>query len=191
MKAKTNVASRDCMISIASRSNRRYASTFSRGAVIVADLPPRRRRLTQWGVPDCDAEGRPVCRWCRSVLTLKRRTFCGNPACLHEWKVRSDAGYVRQRIWKRDRGICQRCLVNVARSKVDWLKRRRTVKGAASRRAWLKANPQPRWEADHLVAVADGGGDCGLANYRLLCRACHVAVTAAWRTRRAGARRVG
>ena len=29
------------------------------------------------------------------------------------------------------------------------------------------------WEADHIVPVKDGGGCCGLENYRTLCRKCH------------------
>ena len=35
-----------------------------------------------------------------------------------------------------------------------------------------------------FMPVADGGGECGLENYRLLCRACHVAVTSRWRRER-------
>ena len=56
----------------------------------------------------------------------------------------------------------------------------------AARKAWRAG--RPRWEADHIVPVADGGGECGLENYRLLCRPCHVAVTLAWRARRTRSR---
>ena len=52
----------------------------------------------------------------------------------------------------------------------------------SARRQWRAA--RPRWEADHIVPVAEGGGECGLENYRLLCRACHLRVTLAWRARR-------
>ena len=52
----------------------------------------------------------------------------------------------------------------------------------AARRLW-RAN-RPRWEADHIVPVADGGGECGLDNYRLLCRPCHLRVTLEWRSSR-------
>ena len=47
-----------------------------------------------------------------------------------------------------------------------------------------RPSARPRWEADHIVPVADGGGECGLDNYRLLCRPCHVQVTLTWRARR-------
>src|SRR5450759_254868 len=51
-----------------------------------------------------------------------------------------------------------------------------------ARRRWRIA--RPRWEADHIIPVADGGGECGLDNYRVLCRPCHVRVTVAWRATR-------
>lgn len=45
------------------------------------------------------------------------------------------------------------------------------------------------WEADHIVPVVEGGGQCGLENYRTLCLACHREQTAALAARRAAARR--
>lgn len=35
------------------------------------------------------------------------------------------------------------------------------------------------WEADHIVAVVEGGGSCTLENLRTLCSPCHKAVTKA------------
>ena len=35
------------------------------------------------------------------------------------------------------------------------------------------------WQADHITAVAEGGGECGLANMRTLCTPCHAKETAA------------
>lgn len=34
------------------------------------------------------------------------------------------------------------------------------------------------WEADHAVPVAEGGGGCGLENYRTLCVPCHTKASA-------------
>lgn len=47
------------------------------------------------------------------------------------------------------------------------------------------------WEADHIVPVVEGGGGCGLENYRTLCRGCHNKQTAALARRRADGRRAG
>ncbi len=34
------------------------------------------------------------------------------------------------------------------------------------------------WHADHIVMVAEGGGECGMDNARTLCVLCHASVTA-------------
>lgn len=45
------------------------------------------------------------------------------------------------------------------------------------------------WQADHIVPVIEGGGECGLENYRTLCVGCHHRETAALARRRAEARK--
>jgi 5-methylcytosine-specific restriction protein A len=149
----------------------------------------RRRGVgsNNWGVPDRDHDGRPICRWCRTLVRPPRRTFCGE-ACVHEWRVRSDPAYVRNQVWKRDRGICAGCRADVAAARRRWRREKPRATERAARRAWRRH--EPRWEADHIVPVADGGGECGLDNYRLLCRACHVRVTVTWRRQRQAAARV-
>jgi 5-methylcytosine-specific restriction endonuclease McrA len=39
------------------------------------------------------------------------------------------------------------------------------------------------WDADHIVPVAEGGGECDLGNVRTLCLHCHRVVTATLRER--------
>src|SRR5579875_601178 len=39
------------------------------------------------------------------------------------------------------------------------------------------------WDADHIVPVAEGGGECDLSNMRTLCLKCHRAHTAELRAR--------
>jgi 5-methylcytosine-specific restriction endonuclease McrA len=148
----------------------------------------RTRAVTadQWGVPERDAQGNVVCRWCRGPVARPRRTFCGD-ACVHEWKIRSSPWYVRREVKKRDKGICQLCGTNVVKAHRAWTRAKPPAGDRAARKAWRAA--RPRWEADHIVPVADGGGECGLENYRLLCRPCHVRVTGEWRLRRQAAAR--
>ena len=110
-----------------------------------------------------------------------RRTFCGD-ACVHEWKIRSSPWYVRREVKKRDKGICKLCGFNVVKAHREWTRSKPPASDRAARKAWRAA--RPKWEADHIVPVADGGGECGLENYRLLCRPCHVQVTLTWRARR-------
>lgn len=135
----------------------------------------------KWGKPDIDASGRPVCRWCRGPVQRPRRTFCSD-GCVHEWKIRSSPWYVRREVKKRDKGTCRLCGFNVVKAHREWTRSKPPVSDRAARKAWRRA--RPRWEADHIVPVADGGGECGLENYRLLCRPCHVRITVEWRARR-------
>jgi 5-methylcytosine-specific restriction enzyme A len=39
------------------------------------------------------------------------------------------------------------------------------------------------WDADHILPVAEGGGECDLDNIRTLCLRCHRVVTAQLRER--------
>ena len=144
----------------------------------------RQRVVTadQWGKPERDAAGHPICRWCRGPVAPPRRTFCGE-ACVHEWKIRSSPDYVREQVKKRDKGICRLCGLNVLKAHREWGRLKPPASDRAARRLWRAE--RPRWEADHIVPVADGGGECGLENYRLLCRPCHVRVTVSWRAQRA------
>ena len=91
-------------------------------------------------------------------------------------------GYVRDRVWKRDAGACRLCGFNVGKAERLWRRQKPRGFDRVARRRWRAA--RPRWEADHIVPVADGGGECGLENYRLLCRDCHRAVTSQWRKTR-------
>jgi 5-methylcytosine-specific restriction enzyme A len=140
----------------------------------------RRRSVSadNWGKPDRNEAGEAVCRWCKAVVHRPRRTFCSD-ACVHEWKLRSSPRYVRQQVWKRDEGVCRMCGVDVRAAERRWKRDRPPSIDRVARRRWRAA--RPRWEADHILPVADGGGECGLENYRLLCRACHAAVTSQWR----------
>lgn len=45
------------------------------------------------------------------------------------------------------------------------------------------------WEADHIVPVVEGGGQCGIENYRTLCVRCHRKVTRELRARLAEKRK--
>ncbi len=119
------------------------------------------------------------CRWCGAEVTARRLTFCGD-ACVHEWKLRTDPAYLRSQVFARDRGVCSLCGLDTEalrkdKRKLDYRARRQFEKDWGSRHSL--------WDADHIVPVAEGGGECGLANMRTLCLKCHRSVTAALRRR--------
>ena len=37
----------------------------------------------------------------------------------------------------------------------------------------MKSNQSDFWQVDHITPVAEGGGSCGLDNFRTLCTPCH------------------
>jgi 5-methylcytosine-specific restriction protein A len=53
---------------------------------------------------------------------------------------------------------------------------------------WTKGRASG-WDADHIIPVAEGGGECDIDNFRTLCHPCHKKVTAALAKRLAELRR--
>lgn len=132
----------------------------------------RRSRGAGWVNPQSLAigpNGRRLCRRCQQEVPAGRITFCSMD-CVHEWKVRTDPYYVRQEVFKRDQGVCAACGVD-------------TMEGQRRKRARGSGH---LWQADHIVPVVEGGGECGLDGYRTLCTDCHKAETAELRKRLAG-----
>ena len=130
------------------------------------------------------ANGRALCRWCSLEVPRGRFTFCSE-FCVDEWKLRTDPGYLRERVFARDRGACAGCGLDCM---AQWHHIRR-LRGAAKLRALADWGVQPRsrqslWDADHIVPVVEGGGECDLENLRTLCLKCHRKVTAELRLRR-------
>ena len=133
------------------------------------------------------ANGKILCRWCQTETPKGRFTFCSD-GCVHEWRLRSDPGYLRQQVFRRDRGLCALCRVDTEYlrkhyRKLDYAARRRFEMdwGVTAR------NRRSLWDADHILPVCEGGGACDLSNIRTLCLKCHRLATAALRQRRAEA----
>jgi 5-methylcytosine-specific restriction endonuclease McrA len=132
--------------------------------------------------------GLPLCRWCQlEIIAKRRRTFCSE-YCVHQWRLRTDAGYMREQVFARDRGRCAACSIDTVAAFAA-LKRAR----GAAREAGLRLYGMQRissrrslWDADHIVPVAEGGGQCDLDNIRTLCLLCHRAATAELRARLRG-----
>ncbi len=141
--------------------------------------------------------GERLCRYCHQPVPKGRLTMCSKE-CAHEWMLRRDPGYVREQVYKRDRGVCAICGVDtreVARA-IEELRRTACSSDPHSMyradSAWHKwydelgiAGRSSLWDADHIIPVVEGGGGCGLENYRTLCCWCHRRETAELARRRA------
>lgn len=131
---------------------------------------------------------RCLCRWCSLEVPAGRRTFCSD-WCVEEWKLRSDPGHLRDRVFERDRGICAHCGIDC----IAQLHHIRKLRGAARTRAqseWRLGARKSLWDADHITPVVDGGGECDLSNMQTLCLKCHRIRTAQLRNRLAAERAV-
>ena len=137
-------------------------------------------RADRDALPKGDA-GRCLCRWCGLEVPPGRFTFCSE-WCVEEWKLRTDPGHLRERVFQRDRGICAACGTDCVAVYRDL----RRLRGAARKKAWADWGCRGRktlWDADHIVPVAEGGGECDLSNMRTLCLKCHRISTKALRER--------
>ena len=105
-----------------------------------------------------DKEGKPICKVCSARLTGRRRSYC-NDECF----ARNRPDWMRSLVYARDKGICALCSLD---TKIP---------------RW--PGDRPRWEADHIIPVSEGGGLCGLDGYRTLCWICHGRVSGDLRKR--------
>jgi len=127
--------------------------------------------------------GRNLCRWCALDVPKGRRTFCSE-WCVHEWRLRTDMGYLREQVFARDKGICAECCIDTG---AEW-KRIQRLRGERRRQVlaeWKVRGRKRRdlWDADHIVPVAEGRGEGDMSNIRKLCRKCHRKATAELRNR--------
>lgn len=123
---------------------------------------------------------RGLCRRCGAAVPKGRLTFC-SAECVHQWKLRTDSGYLREQVFARDRGVCALCGVDT-----EALRRDKRKLDFAARRQFEKqwGRRGSLWDADHVLPVSQGGGECDLSNLRSLCLLCHRRVTAELRALR-------
>lgn len=160
-----------------------------------------RRRFANYRdlpVAERGPDGRWLCRECRKPIDHPRRTAFCNEECRKRFEMRFSANAVRRAVWDRDHGVCAICGVDtmfqvaVYRAAMKYGARTETKDAIRSFLAdawdipWRRLQPYYKWwDADHIRPVAEGGGECGLENFRTLCIPCHKAETAALRRRMA------
>ncbi len=142
--------------------------------------------------------GKKLCRKCGKELSGRRTAWCSDE-CNHEAMVICYPSFARAEVWKRDRGVCAICGRDMTKLQQRYWRWKRII---AKKLGWSKANEWERrweakgypggrewWDADHIIPVVEGGGGCGLENYRTACVPCHKKETAELAKRRARARR--
>ncbi|CAL6287195.1 unnamed protein product [Bathycoccus prasinos] len=111
--------------------------------------------------------------------------FCSKDC--FEYHVQSRSGKtLRMAVFERDRGVCEKCKLDCHAlvSRIKCLKphqRLPIIESLAPQFTRAQTDKLARdayegsaWEADHILAVKDGGGECTVDNMRTLCRRCHA-----------------
>jgi hypothetical protein len=156
-----------------------------------------------------DDEGRRLCGWCRSPLDRRSIGWCSDD-CADEFWVRTSHTYVLALVHRRDIGVCSMCGLDTQKLLriVDRVRKRseryylgsggyreptdadagrwERLRGELAKRGYGNADhgyTPSLWEADHIIPVVEGGGCCGLENYRTLCIPCHRVQTRKLRAR--------
>jgi len=143
------------------------------------------------------ADGIPLCLFCKGPVDFVDKLRCSDwdtrfcsYDCKKEYQVRVSGTAARRALFESERGICQLCFLDA-----HSLYQSVTVLNVRDRPAFLAESPysslpqqmlkkmvmDPKegmfWEADHITPVSEGGGECGLDNYRTLCVMCHRKAT--------------
>ncbi|XP_071943275.1 DNA annealing helicase and endonuclease ZRANB3-like [Antedon mediterranea] len=147
-----------------------------------------------------DSKGCALCIFCNQLCQVTKesshsaawdRRYCSEK-CKDEHKMQGkSSSYIRQQLFQLEHGICQICgldthqlfvqIRNLPKSKrKEFLEvSKYSSLSVAELNKIIKSPSEGQfWHADHIIAVADGGGLCSLDNFRTLCVMCHLSVTA-------------
>jgi SWI/SNF-related matrix-associated actin-dependent regulator 1 of chromatin subfamily A len=135
-----------------------------------------------------------ACAWCAELFQTQNltvdvdATYC-SWKCAEEGRIRRGNMYssskIRAALFELEHGVCQMCHIDAH----GLFERIKCLQPAERLNALLNANfklpstkrdrflqnPEEHdfWQADHIHAVAEGGGGTGLDNFRTLCTPCH------------------
>lgn len=159
-----------CIRAAGEPSAKVLGSTPDCGERFVRGIAPWRRYRT------IGTNGRFTCRWCRGNLTNKQAYYCSKECC-HNYRIRSSESYIRICLLQRDHGVCAECGTDTIRETGDRLPTYFEVLDPKELKSVSQIDYKliklGDWEADHILPVIDGGGDCGLDNLQTLCCRCH------------------
>lgn len=133
--------------------------------------------------------GERICYNCGGPLP-KGKPFNCSPKCSEEWRCKTSQAHLRFVIFQRDKGVCALCLADTVALKAEYdaipkeLYKPTVGRDDRECAVFLRLHGVPPgrawsdwWDADHIVPVTEGGGECGLDNFRTLCIPCHKKVT--------------
>lgn len=115
--------------------------------------------------------GERSCAYCRKPMKHKGMKYCSR-ACRDEVYIQLDPGFARQKVGRRDSGVCSMCGCDTKKLERILRRVRWAVREPVKRELGFDSRMH-YWEMDHIIPVIEGGGLCGLDNLRTLCLPCH------------------
>lgn len=131
-----------------------------------------RRRWALIHPAEYNEEGARLCRWCHGPIE-GQGVYCGQ-ACRDAFLIRRSPIYAARRYREMNGSRCVGCGADEQKCLLRYQQALSLLAGTSAEGLLLPFEP---WQMDHIRPVADGGGECGLENYRLLCPECHKGVT--------------
>ena len=141
-------------------------------------------------------EGGKCCAYCGGDLSAASRlpgvssTYCSRE-CADQGRLKRGWGNLRAQVFALEGGVCRLCGIDghALYTRLLGLKPAERLNALCnanyklpkSAKALDRLLHNPRegdfWQADHILAVSEGGGSCGLENLRTLCVPCHATET--------------
>ena len=146
---------------------------------------PNRRRRAPITPIEKDQDGRSLCRTCHEVIPKGRRAYCSEP-CHWEYMIKHSPEFAAAMFREKYGARCAGCGRDEEVEHDLWLQASLVLKPSGLLHYLL---PFKAFPLDHVRPVIDGGGSCGMENYRLLCPKCHTGITATFNRDRAARRR--
>eukprot|EP01083_Nonionella_stella_P193309 714098_1 len=162
-------------------------------------------------------DGVPRCLICETGYTLRARdtnkrgirlnirSFFCSEECHRRHGINTNSTAIRRELFQIERGVCQKCGVDcrkiylhichlVPSSRFVHLRSEKSFKDLERDRLWALCTKSPLgeghfWEADHIIPVEQGGGQCDIENLQTLCVPCHRVKTRAQTKERAERKR--
>ena len=103
------------------------------------------------------------CTWCQEPVEPPKRTWCSQE-CVEEYRLATDWTYIRNQVFKRDKGICALCGKSTQKP------------NKTARQLLYRCNY--KFEVDHIIPFSVCQSH-NLVNLRTLCPACHKQITIA------------
>ena len=142
------------------------------------------------------------CGHCGNCITAKESekdpqsaTWSGSYcsfACKKQMMIKTSGSCIRREIFKLEKGVCQICHRNMHElycrirrldkpDRLQELLRNGFAISTKAKKLSILNDPKEGdfWQPDHIVPVAEGGGECDMSNIRTLCTPCHINETKA------------